>query len=150
MEAPKSGRSGRVALPSFLCRTLREWWMLRGQPDEGLVLPGLNSQNYNKRHLRPAAKKARVADVTAHGLRHTYATLLLSAGFRLDYISRQLRHSSTQITEREYAQWLHEDDVYIREPELTDGAVPADKITGPFYISIYISPRRDQKSRIAK
>lgn len=49
---------------------------------------------------------------TAHALRHTHATLALSAGVRLDVVSRQLGHASIAITADVYG---HPDDKALEE-----------------------------------
>ncbi|HJU57514.1 MAG TPA: tyrosine-type recombinase/integrase [Actinomycetota bacterium] len=45
--------------------------------------------------------------ITLHGARHSYATLSLSSGARLDVVSRQLGHASIAITADVYG---HPDD----------------------------------------
>src|SRR5207245_3508075 len=55
---------------------------------------------------RRTCRLAAVPYKSPHQLRHTYATLLFAVGRDLDYVSRQLGHSSTQITERIYIQYL--------------------------------------------
>lgn len=52
---------------------------------------------YNKEHLETPLPKIR-----AHDLRHTAATLLLEENIDIKYVSRQLRHSSTTITQNLY------------------------------------------------
>lgn len=52
---------------------------------------------YNKNHEDSPLPKIR-----AHDLRHTAATLLLEADVDIKYVSRQLRHSSTVITQNLY------------------------------------------------
>jgi integrase len=39
-------------------------------------------------------------------MRHTFATLALSAGVPLEWISKQLRHANMEITRKHYARWL--------------------------------------------
>ena len=55
---------------------------------------------------RRTCRLAAVSYKSPHQLRHTYATLLFAVGRDLDYVSRQLGHSSTQITERIYIHYL--------------------------------------------
>lgn len=52
---------------------------------------------YNKNH-----KGSPLPKIRAHDLRHTAATLLLEADVDIKYVSRQLRHSSTVITQNLY------------------------------------------------
>jgi integrase len=57
----------------------------------------------------------RVAGVTPiglHGARHSYAELALSAGIRLDVVSRQLGHASIATTANVYT---HDNDEQARE-----------------------------------
>ena len=53
-----------------------------------------------------------------HGLRHTYATLLLQNGAPITYVSEQLGHRDASITLRVYAHWLP--DGSRREAERLD------------------------------
>jgi integrase len=50
---------------------------------------------------------AGVTPITLHGARHSYATLALASGARLDVISRQFGHASMAITADVYG---HPDD----------------------------------------
>lgn len=49
-----------------------------------------------------------VSRLTPHTLRRTFGSYLLNRGVRLEVVSKLLGHSSTQITERAYAQLLDE------------------------------------------
>lgn len=51
-------------------------------------------------------KAAKLPDVTPHGLRHTYASLLLQAGTDVYYVSRMLGHASISETADRYGRWL--------------------------------------------
>jgi integrase len=53
------------------------------------------------------ARDAGVPTIPLHSARHTYAELALSAGVRLDVVSRQLGHSSISTTAGNY---LHDND----------------------------------------
>jgi integrase len=55
-------------------------------------------------HLTPPAKNER----TFHSLRHTYARVALENGVELSWLSRQMGHSSTQVTEQRYGHWSKE------------------------------------------
>lgn len=41
-----------------------------------------------------------------HGLRHTFASLLLQQGESLEYVKRQLGHNSIKLTSDTYGRWL--------------------------------------------
>jgi integrase len=53
--------------------------------------------------VRRAVKRARVQDVTPHDLRHTCASLAISAGVRVLALQRMLAHTSAKITLDTYA-----------------------------------------------
>lgn len=59
------------------------------------------------RRWRALVKRAGVKSIPLHGARHSYATLALEAGVRLDIVSRQLGHASIAITADTYG---HPDD----------------------------------------
>ena len=72
-------------------------------------------------HLRGWNRARREA---CRNLRDTFASQLLTAGIPLKYISKQLGHASTGVTEAHYARYIAEE---YREPmRLTQGEVPAD------------------------
>lgn len=49
-----------------------------------------------------------IKNYTLHALRHTHASLLLSEGFSIQYISKRLGHSNIEITWRVYSHLLEE------------------------------------------
>jgi integrase len=49
-------------------------------------------------HLTPPTKASR----TFHSLRHTYARVALENGVELSWLSRQMGHSSTAVTDTRY------------------------------------------------
>ena len=57
-------------------------------------------------------RKAGVRPIPLHGARHSDATLALSAGVRLDIVSKQLGHSSLAVTADTYG---HPDDRALEE-----------------------------------
>jgi integrase len=52
--------------------------------------------------MRGACKAAEVAKASFHELRHTYAAGLVNAGLPMAYVSAQLGHADTRITEKHY------------------------------------------------
>jgi integrase len=73
--------------------------------------------------LRPWQALVKVAGVTPiglHGARHSYATLALEAGVRLDVVSRQLGHASIATTGNIYA---HDSDEAATEAAARIGKV---------------------------
>ena len=55
------------------------------------------------RPMKDAVERAQLEDVSFHTLRHTYASLLVTAGVPLQVVSRALGHSDTRTTEKHYA-----------------------------------------------
>jgi len=60
-------------------------------------------RNLSRRALQPALRKAGIAPLRWHDLRHTYASLLIAQGANIVYASRQLGHGSSDITLRCYS-----------------------------------------------
>ena len=58
--------------------------------------------------------------IPLHGARHSYATLALAAGVRLDIVSKQLGHASVAITADTYG---HPDDKALEEAAKRIGKV---------------------------
>lgn len=109
----------------------------RGRPAPSLVFPTpLHGKRINPRNLRadilaPMIKAARVPAIDVHGLRHTFASILLSRGERLDFVSRQLGHANQSTTERVYRHWIPDNaaEVAARRARL-DHAWTVDKTEG--------------------
>lgn len=59
-----------------------------------------------KLHFKRALRKAGLRNIRFHDLRHTYASLLLSRGVPVVYVSQQLGHSTPNITFSIYAHWI--------------------------------------------
>jgi integrase len=83
----------------------------RGEAAPALVFTTPSGKRINPRNLRaqvlvPLVKAAKVAPIDVHGLRHTYASMLISRGERLDYVSRQLGHANQSTTERRYRHFI--------------------------------------------
>ena len=68
----------------------------------------VNGQNLVTRVFHPALKNAGVKRIRFHDLRHTYATLMISAGCNIKVLQRQMGHSSIQTTLDTYAHLLPE------------------------------------------
>jgi len=63
-------------------------------------------QNYLRRIFKRILVKAKLREIKFHGMRHTYASLLLSKGVSPVYVKEQLGHSSIQITVDIYGKWI--------------------------------------------
>ncbi|WP_394406099.1 site-specific integrase [Streptococcus sp. 20-1249] len=58
--------------------------------------------------LSRACKKAEIAEITIHGLRHTHASLLLFAGVSIASVARRLGHASMTTTQKTYLHIIQE------------------------------------------
>jgi integrase len=84
-----------------------------GYRDEGYVFCQFDGQPYhperfsrefdrNQRYFNRNRHERQIPTITLHGLRHTWATLALSAGIDIKIVSERLNHSSTHITREIY------------------------------------------------
>lgn len=62
-----------------------------------------NYAHLGSRVLNPVLKQAELPHLRWHDLRHTFASLLIAGGANVTFVSRQLGHSSSQITLGVYA-----------------------------------------------
>ena len=109
-KTPASRRT--VSLPAFLVTELSQHLkaLKVGGPD-ALVFPGksgkpLRHNLFYRRHFKPAVYAALPAEkhgLRFHDLRHTCASLLVNAGAHPLLVSKQLGHSSVQITLDRYS-----------------------------------------------
>jgi integrase len=63
-------------------------------------------QNYIRRVFKRILVKAELREIKLHGLRHSFASQLLSAGESPVYVKEMLGHSSIQITVDIYGKWI--------------------------------------------
>lgn len=115
--APKNGKTRRVDMSDQLRMTLKDH--LTREKKKALK-SGLGEvpelvfhrngrvieQNYIRRVHNRILSKAGLRHIKLHGLRHTFASLLLSTGESPVYVKEQLGHSSIQITVDIYGQWI--------------------------------------------
>ena len=108
--APKSHRSRTVVMPRFLVDEMAP--ILSG---DSLVFTSpsgqpLRSPNFLRRVWQPAVTECGLRDLVPHDLRHTAASLAISAGASVKAVQRMLGHSSAQITLDRYTH-LFDDDL---------------------------------------
>ncbi|OGP68423.1 MAG: hypothetical protein A2W27_11045 [Deltaproteobacteria bacterium RBG_16_44_11] len=117
---PKSRSSRRyVRMTSYLVeilkrhkiymaeRTLKQGW--KSMPDWLFVNDDgtpLNYGNFIHREWNPVMNRSGLRRRTPHDMRHTYATLRLSKGDSLAEVSKEMGHSTPEITYRTYYKWL--------------------------------------------
>ena len=70
----------------------------------------LNASWFWRHVWEPLLKKADVRHVRVHDARHTYASLMLRRGVPVAYVSRQLGHSSIQVTVDLYGHFIPGED----------------------------------------
>lgn len=107
---PKSHRARTVVIPRFLADDLAPlisgdrlvFTSPRGRP--------LRSPNFLRRVWRPAVAERGLGDLVPHDLRHTAASLAVSAGASVKAVQQMLGHSSAQITLDRYSH-LYDDDL---------------------------------------
>ena len=71
----------------------------------------LDPDNLSKRIFVPLVQRAKLPGVGLHTLRHTFASLLISHGESIKYVSRQLGHASIQITADTYGHLFKETSI---------------------------------------
>jgi len=74
-------------------------------PDGGKQ-PFYDGATFTKRHFQPVLKKIGVEYKSLYSLRHTFATLQLSGGNDLVYISNQLGHKEVSTTSKFYIKYV--------------------------------------------
>jgi len=92
-------------------RAWRELESMTGRwGDTPWLCPNDQGRLYEERHLRRVfhriLHRANLPNFRVYDLRHTYASLLLSAGVPLLYVSQQLGHTNPTTTLRYYARWI--------------------------------------------
>ena len=100
--------------------------MIWSSPSSGYLGPPSSHDSW----LSGAVQRCRAADasfprVTAHALRHTAASLAISAGANVKVVQRMLGHASAAMTLDVYADLLDDD--------LTAVAVKLDEIVGKMW-----------------
>lgn len=143
---PKSAKSHRtVPLTSWLADDMRDY--LAKHPMAHIphapLFPGrLNryefdwakpivADNVYDNYLQPACNALGLSGVRWHDLRHTFATMALSAGEHYMQVSKWLGHSSYVLTLTTYADYIREDDTaapMLARPTVTGtNVVPIQK-----------------------
>ena len=70
----------------------------------------VNGWHITERGLGPILGRAELPRIRFHDLRHTFASLMLSEGVRIDVVSRMLGHSSPSVTLNIYAHLMPGDE----------------------------------------
>jgi integrase len=111
---PKSDKARNVSLDPATLAALkafgrqqeaeRRWWKRDGAPyvDSGYLFVKENGEAYHPDYIskvfEAAVRRSKQPRIRFHDLRHTYATLALSAGVHVKIVSERLGHANVQIT----------------------------------------------------
>jgi integrase len=110
---PKNGKARKVDMSGQLAEALEAWKPGKFVDAKALVFPneqgGCFEQNDVRKVFWKITKAAKVKTIKLHGLRHSFASILLSKGANVFYVSTQLGHSSINITTDIYGHWLRND-----------------------------------------
>jgi integrase len=106
---PTKTSAGRrqVRLSGEALRVLREQLLARTPNEPALVFPTPNGSvwrkdNFMARVFRPAVRRADLAPLRFHDLRHTYAALMVAAAAHPKLLQAQLGHTSINVTLNTY------------------------------------------------
>lgn len=128
---PKNGEFRKVPFPDFLKPILSELTLGKNNDDYVFNSPKggvLRIGNFRRDKFNPAVKLVQHKDpefpkVTPHDLRHTTASLAVSAGANIKSLQRMLGHAKASITLDTYAELFEED--------LSAVSVALNNIAGP-------------------
>gem|GEM_PF-1156995 len=141
---PKSDASTNrvVPLTPWLADELRDYLAtihpFAGQFPHAPLFPGRRSRtnfdwakpvvadNLYDNYLQPAVKALGLGSVRFHDLRHTFATMNLSAGEHYMQVSKWLGHSSFVLTLSTYADYIREDE--LAAPKVGRGSADAKTV----------------------
>ncbi|SKL44441.1 Putative integrase [Mycobacteroides abscessus subsp. massiliense] len=110
---PKAHKQRTVPLPEFLLPYLAT--QCEGKARDGLLWPGEDGKHLRRPHptsgwFSKAVAASRVPRMTPHDLRHTAASLAVSAGANVKAVQKMLGHASAAMTLDVYAD-LFDDDL---------------------------------------
>ncbi len=120
----------KAALKKHSLKEKKECFSLGVEPE--LVFNRYGSpieQNFIRRVFKRVLKKAGLRGIKLHGLRHSFASILLSQGADLFYVSKQLGHSGINITSDIYGHFIPSEG--NREVDLLDSPAPASTLSTP-------------------
>lgn len=129
VEPPKDYEHRSIPIPAFLVDALRS--QARGRSADDPVFYGSRTKIWLRNHtfrngwFDPAAAAIGLEALTPHELRHTAASLAVSAGANVKAVQRMLGHASASITLDVYAD-LFEDDLDAVAIALDDAAMKSN------------------------
>lgn len=126
IEAPKDYEHRSIPIPAFLVTLLRQ--QVSGRAPSDPVFYGSRTKTWLRNHtfrngwFDPAATEVGLEGLTPHELRHTAASLAVSAGANVKAVQRMLGHASASVTLDVYAD-LFDDDLDAVAKALNDAAL---------------------------
>ena len=113
IEAPKDYEHRTIPIPAFLTALLTR--QIGDRPATNPVFYGIRTKTWLRNHVfrvgwfDPAATAVGLDGLTPHELRHTAASLAISAGANVKVVQRMLGHASAAVTLDVYADLFDED-----------------------------------------
>ena len=119
-QPPKSRSSTRtIPLPHELVKELTSWKIRCPISERRLVFAREDGSPYRRWRISEifdgAITKAKVKRLTPHGLRHTFASMLLANGKPVTEVSHLLGHKNANITMTTYAHFIREESTATQE-----------------------------------
>lgn len=128
---PKGGKSRDVPVPSYVLERVRRRAAGLSRDDLVFAAPRggwVRANNFKRRTYDPAVAAAKLpADLWVHDLRHTAASLAISAGASVKSVQRMLGHASAKITLDTYAGLFDQDldDVAMKMDQMITSQLSA-------------------------
>jgi integrase len=143
---PTKTSAGRrqVRLSGEAGRILREQLVARRPSELGLVFPSAGGavwrkDNFMARIFRPAVRRAGLAPLRFHDLRHTYAALMVAAGAHPKLLQSQLGHTSINVTLNTYG--------HLFPDAFTDVGDALDRLVRATEVRLATNPRDPSEPR---
>jgi len=120
LEPVKTRSSKRtIPLPHELVKELTAWKLRSPINDKDLVFARTDGKPYRRSSVRTlldkAITKAGIKRLTPHGLRHTFASLLLADGRPVPEVSHLLGHRNAQVTMSIYAHFIPKETTAVQD-----------------------------------
>src|SRR5215813_7797134 len=121
LQPPKTKSSRRtVPIPPELIRELKIWKLKCPKSERDLVFATEEGKPYHRnaasKALDQAIAKAEITKrLTPHGLRHTFASLLLADGVPVPEVSALLGHKDSYVTWKVYAHFVKKESTAVQD-----------------------------------
>ena len=143
---PKTHQCRQVPVPRFLVEALAAACAGRGPDELVFTSPAggvLRNNNWRWRAFDPAAARVGLHGLTPHELRHTAASLAVSAGANVKAVQRMLGHASAAMTLDVYS-GLFGDDLDVVAERLD--ALAAEVLVPPACPELSVVALRDRRT----